>query len=235
MLRSSPHLFGIAAMLAATGPMRAGDAFAPIREHMVREQMESRGIRNPEVLRVMRMTPRHEFVPETVRRMAYEDCALPIGYGATISQPYIVALMSELLIPEKGQRILEIGTGSGYQAAVLAQLTGRVYTIEIVPELAESARRTFARLGYANVIVRKGDGYHGWPEAAPFDRIIVTAAPPQVPQALVDQLAAGGRLVAPVGSGWGQDLIILEKKADGSLHRTVVAPVIFVPMRTGSR
>lgn len=235
MLRSSPPLFGFAAILAAAGPLRAGDAFAPIREHMVRDQIESRGIRNTEVLRVMRLTPRHEFVPETVRGMAYEDCALPIGYSATISQPYIVALMSELLAAEKWHRVLEIGTGSGYQAAVLAQLTARVYTIEIVPELAESARRTLQRLSHSNVTVRHGDGYRGWPEAAPFDRIIVTAAPPEVPTALLDQLAPGGRLVAPVGSGWGQDLILLEKNADGSLHRTSVAPVIFVPMRTGTR
>ena len=235
MLRSTPHLFGFAAMLAAAGPLRAGDAFAPIREHMVRDQIESRGIRNPEVLRVMRATPRHEFTPETVRAMAYEDCALPIGYSATISQPYIVALMSELLAPGKGHRTLEIGTGSGYQAAILAQLTSRVYTIEIVPELAESARRTLQRLGYLNVTVRQGDGYHGWPEAAPFDRIIVTAAPPELPQTLIDQLAPGGRLVAPVGAGWGQDLVLLEKKSDGSLRRTAVVPVIFVPMRRGTR
>jgi protein-L-isoaspartate(D-aspartate) O-methyltransferase len=232
MLRASPHLFGFAAMLAAAGPMRAADAFAPIREHMVRDQIERRGIRTPDVLRVLRATLRHEFIPETVRAMAYEDCALPIGYSATISQPYIVALMTDLLRPEKGQRILEIGTGSGYQAAILAQLTAHVYTIEIVPDLAESARRTLERLGYANVTVRQGDGYRGWPEAAPFDRIIVTAAPPEIPKALLDQLAPGGRLVAPVGAGWGQDLILLEKHPDGSVHRTAIAPVIFVPMRS---
>ena len=231
MLRSPPHLLGAAALLAAVGPLPASDPEASLRERMVREQIENRGIRNPEVLRVLRATPRHRFVPPGTRSAAYDDCALPIGYSATISQPYIVALMTELLTPGPRQRVLEIGTGSGYQAALLAQLTRQVYTMEIVPQLADSARRTLAALGYRNVTVRHGDGYRGWPEEAPFDRIIVTAAPPEIPRTLIDQLAPGGRLVAPVGEGWGQDLIVLEKKTDGSLRRTSVAPVIFVPMR----
>ena len=231
MLRNSPHLFGAAAILAAVGPLPATDPFAPQRERMVREQMESRGIRDAHVLQAIRVTPRHLFVPESIRAMAYEDCALPIGYAATISQPYIVALMTELLMPEKGNRVLEVGTGSGYQAAVLSQLTSHVYTMDIVPELADSARKTLGSLGYSNVTVRHGDGYRGWPEHAPFDRIIVTAAPLEVPHTLLDQLARGGRMVVPVGSGWEQELILIEKKPDGKIHRTSVLPVIFVPMR----
>jgi protein-L-isoaspartate(D-aspartate) O-methyltransferase len=179
----------------------------------------------------MRLTPRHLFVPQTIRDMAYDDCALPIGHSATISQPYIVALMTELLFPGKRHRILEIGTGSGYQTALLAQLGRYVYTVEIVPELAESARATLADLKYSNVVVRQGDGYLGWPEEAPFDRIIITAAPRDLPQSLIDQLALGGRLVAPVGSTWGQQLILVEKDLDGATRRTPIAPVIFVPMR----
>ncbi|HEY1242766.1 MAG TPA: protein-L-isoaspartate(D-aspartate) O-methyltransferase, partial [Bryobacteraceae bacterium] len=166
-----------------------------------------------------------------IRDRAYEDSALPIGSGATISQPYIVALMTELLAPQKHQCVLEIGTGSGYQAAVLAQLTGHVYTIEIVADLAESAREKLAALGYSNVTVRQGDGYRGWPEEAPFDGIIVTAAPAEIPRTLIDQLARGGRLVAPVGVGWAQDLIVVEKRGDGTLATSSVAPVIFVPMK----
>ena len=199
----------------------------------MREQIESRGVRNPEVPRVMRATPRHLFVPEAVRRMAYEDHALPIGYGATISQPHVVALMTELLEPAKKHRVLEIGTGSGYQAALLAQLVRRVYTIEIVPQLAQSARQTLSRLGYSNVVVRQGDGYKGWPEEAPFDSIILTAAPPQVPQTLVDELVRGGRIVAPVGSLARQELIVIEKRADGKIRRWLMAPVNFVPMKPG--
>ncbi|MBZ5576968.1 MAG: protein-L-isoaspartate(D-aspartate) O-methyltransferase [Acidobacteriia bacterium] len=235
MLRSPPPLLGAAALLAAIAPLRAGDPLAPVRERMVREQLESRGIRSSAALRVMRATARHRFVPPALQSAAYDDCALPIGYGATISQPYIVALMTELLIPEKHQRVLEIGTGSGYQAAILAQLTSHVYTIEIVPELADSARRTLSDLGYSNVTVRHGDGYRGWPDQAPFDRIVVTAAPPDIPQALIDQLAPGGRLVAPVGSGWNQELVVLEKKADGSIQRTPSIPVLFVPMQHSVR
>jgi protein-L-isoaspartate(D-aspartate) O-methyltransferase len=207
------------------------DPFAAERERMVREQIEARGVRNPDVLRVMRTTPRQLFVPEAARQYAYNDTPVSIGYSATISQPYVVALMTELLQPSKKDRVLEIGTGSGYQAAVLAQLAGRVYTIEIVPELAASARDTLKRLGYENVTVRHGDGYKGWPEEARFERVIVTAAPPEMPQALIDQLAKGGRLVAPVGKGFNQELILIEKKADGSVHRSTHGPVMFVPMR----
>jgi protein-L-isoaspartate(D-aspartate) O-methyltransferase len=198
---------------------------------MVREQMEARGIRDREVLRAMRATPRHLFVPAPAQPMASEDRPLSIGYGATISQPYIVALMTQLLRLSARQRVLEIGTGSGYQSAILAQLAAHVYTIEIVPELAVSARQTLARLGYANVTVRQGDGYKGWPEEAPFDAIVVTAAPPEIPPALVAQLASGGRLVAPEGGWLSQELIVIEKKPDGTTLRWSEGGVSFVPMR----
>jgi len=221
------------AMLAAAALVLGADPYAAQRERMVREQIERRGIRDPEVLRVMRATPRHLFIPEAVRSMAYEDCPVPIGFGATISEPYIVALMTQLLETAKNHRVLEIGTGSGYQAAVLAQLASRVYSIEIVPELARSARQTLSRLGYSNIVVREGDGYKGWAEQAPFDRIILTAAPPDIPQTLVDELAPGGRLVAPVGSlGW-QELIVIEKSRAGAIRRWSVIPVSFMPMRPG--
>lgn len=201
---------------------------------MVREQIEQRGVRNPDVLRVMRQTPRHLFIPERLRSQAYEDHPVPIGYGQTISQPYIVALMTELLEPHKDAKVLEIGTGSGYQAAVLAPLVRHVYTIEIVRELAESAAELLRKLGYKNVTVRWGDGYQGWPEEAPFDRIIVTAAPPEVPKALIEQLKPGGKLVAPVGSSvFGQDLIVIEKTREGKLRRRSIIPVMFVPMVKG--
>jgi protein-L-isoaspartate(D-aspartate) O-methyltransferase len=198
---------------------------------MVRDQIERRGVRDAEVLRVLRATPRHLFVPGNVRSQAYEDHPLPIGYRATISQPYIVAWMTELLDAGKTHRVLEIGSGSGYQAAILAQLARHVYTIEIVPELASSARGILTRLGYQNVSVRHGDGYQGWPEQAPFDRIILTAAPPQIPKTLLDQLAPRGRLVAPEGSTpLAQDLIIIDKGEDGKIQRRSVGGVMFVPM-----
>lgn len=198
---------------------------------MVREQIELRGIRNAEVLRAMRATPRHLFVPAELRPWAYSDQALPIDFGQTISQPYIVALMTELVDAHKTDRALEIGTGSGYQAAVLARLARHVYTIEIVPELAKSAADRLASMGYRNITVRQGDGYLGWPDEAPFERILVTAAPPEIPQALLDQLSAGGRLVAPVGaSPWTQELVVIEKTTGGEIRRRSVAAVMFVPM-----
>jgi protein-L-isoaspartate(D-aspartate) O-methyltransferase len=220
---------------AVTPHLIADDAVTLERERMVSEQIEGRGIRSPDVLRAMRSTPRHLFVPIEVRLMAYQDHALPIGYGATISQPYIVAKMTELLAPAKKHRVLEIGTGSGYQAAILAQLVAEVYTVEIVPALAQAAARTLGELGYSNVIVRQGDGYRGWPEKAPFDGIIVTAAPPEVPETLIAQLSRGGRLVAPVGPMWDQELIVIAKKADGRIERRSMGLVSFVPMRPGPR
>jgi protein-L-isoaspartate(D-aspartate) O-methyltransferase len=204
------------------------------RERMVRTQIADRGVRNPDVLRVMRQVPRHLFVPESARAHAYEDYPIPIGQGQTISQPYIVGLMTELLEPARTQRVLEIGTGSGYQAAVLSRLVRHVYTVEIVPELARSAAATLKELGYGNVTVRAGDGYQGWPAEAPFDRIILTAAPPRIPQVLLDQLRPGGRLVAPEGAlPFAQELMVVEKARDGKLVRRSIIPVMFVPMVPG--
>jgi len=207
------------------------DPYALARQRMVAEQLvgPGRGITNARVLSVMGRVPRHEFVPERLRRSAYEDHPLPIGHGQTISQPFIVAFMTEQLDPKPTDRVLEIGTGSGYQAAVLAELVSRVYTIEIVEDLARSALADLRRLGYTNVQVRAGDGYKGWPEAAPFDVIIVTCAPNRVPQPLVDQLKDGGRMIIPVGTTWNQELVLLRKRA-GKLERQEVLPVSFVPM-----
>ncbi len=209
----------------------AADPYQGQREKMVSEQIEARGVRNPAVLQAVRDVPRHLFVPPGMVSRAYEDHPLPIGNGQTISQPYIVALMTELLQLKPHHQVLEIGTGSGYQAAVLARLAQKVYTIEIVRELGEQAARRLEKLGYKNVEVRIGNGYAGWPEHAPFDRIILTAAPPSVPQSLIDQVRAGGKLVAPVGGQWmGQDLVVLEKSASGRISTRKVAPVAFVPM-----
>lgn len=208
------------------------DRFAADREAMVRDQIEARGVKTSAVLNAMRAVPRHEMVPEPVRNMAYSDRPLPIGHGQTISQPYIVALMTELLDPSKSDRVLEIGTGSGYQAAVLSGLVRQVYTIELEPVLAEQSKAKLRELGYSNVIVRQGDGYKGWPEQAPFDKVILTAAPPKIPQTLIDQLKPGGILVAPEGRMY-QELIVVTKGRDGRVRRRSVLPVMFVPMRPG--
>lgn len=189
------------------------------------------GVRNADVLRAMRATPRQEFVPLESRVLAYADRALSIGYGATISQPYIVGLMTELLAAGPESRVLEIGTGSGYQAAVLSQLARHVYTVELQPDLARAAAARLARLGYGNISVRQGDGAKGWPEEAPFDRVIVTAAAPEIPPALFEQLQPGGRLVAPVGGDQDQELVAVEKSATGELSKRSVIPVRFIPLR----
>ena len=215
-------------------PACAQDAYRAQRESMVLRQIQARGISNPGVLRAMRITPRHEFVPEEWLSQAYADHPLPIGYGQTISQPYIVAFMTEKLDLKASHKVLEIGTGSGYQAAVLSPLVKQVFTMEIVPELAEAATSKLA--AYDNITVRHGDGYKGWPEEAPFVRIILTAAPPELPQALLDQLKAGGKLLAPVGrSVWTQELVLVDKTADGKLRRRPVLPVRFVPMVKGKQ
>ena len=183
------------------------------------------------VMAAMAKTPRHEFVPAAQRAQAYANRPLPIGAGQTISQPYIVASMTELMEVKPGDLVLEVGTGSGYQAAVLAELAGAVYTIEIVEPLAREAAERLGRLGYRNVTAKAGDGYRGWPEQAPFDSIMVTAAPREVPQPLIDQLKAGGRLVVPVGGQMmGQTLLLIEKKPDGTTTRREVLAVRFVPM-----
>ena len=198
------------------------------RDHMVKAQLLTRGISDQAVIRAMRAVPRHEFVPVEDAAEAYDDHPLPIGYGQTISQPYIVAYMTEALRLSERERVLEIGTGSGYQAAVLAQLGVRVFTIEIVEELAERARQTFDRLGVPHVTSRAGDGYQGWPEQAPFDAIILTAAPEHIPQPLLDQLAPGGRMILPLGKTL-QKLIILTNTPAG-IQRKELLPVAFVPM-----
>ncbi len=195
---------------------------------MVATQIEARGVRDARVLDAMRRVERHRFVPEPEGGHAYEDRPLGIGHGQTISQPYIVAVMTEAARVRPGARVLEIGTGSGYQAAVLAELAGEVDTIEFVEPLAREAAARLAALGYRNVNVRAGDGYRGWPERAPFDAIVVTAAPPEIPRPLLDQLAVGGRLVAPVGEG-EQELVVVERTAAGLTTRNLL-PVRFVPM-----
>jgi protein-L-isoaspartate(D-aspartate) O-methyltransferase len=213
------------------------EVFAELRERMVVETIERRGITDAEVLKAMRSVPRHLFVPEEEQDYAYGDHPLPIGYGQTISQPYIVALMTELLELKDGDKVLEVGTGSGYQAAILGEIPGiEVYTIEIVPELAESARERLESLDYSHIHCREADGYYGWQEEAPFDAIVVTAAPDHIPQPLVDQLAVGGRMVIPVGPpGSYQTLWKLVKQSDGEVANYNMGGVAFVPLTGGDR
>jgi len=196
---------------------------------MVQRQLAARDITDARVLAAMRKIPRHEFVPPDVEPAAYQDSPLPIGLGQTISQPYIVALMTQLAGAAPGKKALDVGTGSGYQAAVLAEIMDRVYSIEILCELADDARARLTRLGYRNIEVRCGDGYRGWEEAAPFDVIIVAAAPEEIPEPLIDQLAPGGRLVIPVGEAH-QELIVVEKSPEGVISRFTAGGVRFVPM-----
>jgi len=200
------------------------------REIMVKEQIEARGIKDPLVLQAMRKVERHLFVPAQYQDSAYNDYPLPIGNGQTISQPYIVAFMTEQLALKGGEKVLEIGTGSGYQAVILAEIAGEVYTIEIICELAESAKKRIEQMGYKNVFVRCADGYQGWPEKAPFDGIIVTAAPDHIPEPLIAQLKPGGRMIIPVGEFY-QELILVKKLLDGRIEKQSVLPVRFVPMR----
>lgn len=204
------------------------ERFMKQRQEMVEQQIKARGIKNPGVLAAMLKVPRHQFVPEEYRAFAYYDSPQPIGEGQTISQPYIVALMTELLEPEETDRVLEIGTGSGYQAAILAELVKEVYTIEIIESLAKRAEELLKNLGYTNVYVRCGDGFKGWPEAAPFDGIIVTCAPTEIPPPLIEQLKIGGKLVIPVGEFF-QELIVATKTETGIEKKSII-PVRFVPM-----
>ncbi|RBP44214.1 protein-L-isoaspartate(D-aspartate) O-methyltransferase [Roseimicrobium gellanilyticum] len=211
---------------------RADRDWDTMREEMVKNQIEGLGrdISDKRVLAAMRSVPRHEFVPEAQRGEAYADTALPIGHGQTISQPYIVAFMTEKLLAKPEDRVLEIGTGSGYQAAILAKIVKEVYTIEIVEALGKQAASDLKRLGFTNVKTRIGDGYVGWPEAAPFDSIIVTCAPDKIPKPLVDQLKEGGRMIIPVGPERGRQNLYLMQKTDGKVTPVAVLPVRFVPM-----
>jgi protein-L-isoaspartate(D-aspartate) O-methyltransferase len=209
--------------------MGAANATDQARDRMVDEQLAARGIRDQRVLDAMRKVPRHLFVPEPLRERAYDDGPLPIDESQTISQPYIVALMTEAARVGRGSRVLEVGTGSGYQAAVLAELGADVYSIEIVEPLAREAKERLHATGYDQVHLRTGDGYRGWPDRAPFDAIIVTAAPREVPPALKQQLAPGGRLVIPVG-GWSQDLQVIQRTDHGTFDTKVIEGVRFVPM-----
>jgi protein-L-isoaspartate(D-aspartate) O-methyltransferase len=224
--------FLILAAVAATGCGQNAPPvsdFAAQRQLMVQQQLVTRGINDARVLAAMAKVPREEFVPPDSRVASYEDGPLPIGYGQTISQPYIVAFMTEQMRPKPSARVLEVGTGSGYQAAILAELVSEVYSVEIVEPLAKTAEATLQRLGYKNVHLKIGDGYKGWSEVGPFDAIIVTCAPDKVPQPLVDQLKDGGRMVIPVGDRFAQQLYLLEKK-NGQLKQSATLPVRFVPM-----
>ena len=225
---------GIACLLVVVGEFAGNKTMADSMDResterltMVRDQIEARGVKNGAVIEAMRNVPRHLFIPENLRHEAYEDEPVPIGYGQTISQPYIVALMTELLELNSDSKVLEIGTGSGYQAAILSTLADSVFSIEIIPELAIAADSILQKLNY-KVEVRCGDGYRGWPGHAPFDAIIVTAAPEKIPQPLIEQLAENGRLVIPVGSYY-QELKLIRKQ-NGQLIETNIAPVRFVPM-----
>ena len=233
MRRATLALAGIG-LVAAVARAPAQAATDRERQAMVDEQVAGRGVRDEATLRAMRTVPRHQFVPADVKSAAYEDHPLPIGYGQTISQPFIVGYMTELLGLGPRSRVLEIGTGSGYQAAILAEIAGDVYTMEIIGELATSAAERLRRLGYERVHVRRGDGFDGWKDVAPFDAIIVTAAAGFVPPPLVEQLKPGGRLVIPVGSVYGaQSLVVVEKARDGSVTTRTVLPVRFVPLVRG--
>jgi protein-L-isoaspartate(D-aspartate) O-methyltransferase len=207
---------------------RSEKMYEKMRLSMVEEQIKRRGLNDERVLDAMREVPRHEFVPAHLKKYAYADEPLPIGEDQTISQPYIVAYMTEYLDLEDNDKVLEIGTGSGYQAAVLAEIVDTVYTIEIVDVLAESAEKTLERLGYENVLVKRGDGYAGWPEHAPFDAIIITAAPTKIPQPLKEQLKTGGSMILPLGD-YSQELVLIEKNNEGFEQKSLL-PVRFVPM-----
>lgn len=237
MIRSALSL--VPALLLAAAAVPEPDDRAQEREHMVLSAAnlaETAGVRriDPEVLAAMREVPRHRLVPPEVRAHAYANSALPIGHGATISQPSVVLMMTQLLDPRPEHVVLEVGTGSGYQAALLSRLVARVHSVEIVPELAQSAAANLAALGYANVEVRAGDGYAGWPEAAPFDRIVVTAGADHLPQPLIDQLRPGGILVIPLGpTPETLQLIVVRKSRSGRISRRSVVPVLFVPLVRG--
>jgi protein-L-isoaspartate(D-aspartate) O-methyltransferase len=223
---SSIILFGLLSLQQA-------DKFQALRIEMVDKQLVKRGIRNPLTIKAMEKVPRQLFVPPEYTDRAYEDNPLPIGYGQTISQPFIVAYMTEIAKPAKWNKVLEIGTGSGYQAAVLAEIVDTVYTIEILPELAKQASARLAKMGYKNIITRQGDGYNGWKEHAPFDIIMVTAADDHIPQPLIDQLAENGRLVMPIGSPSSAQQLVVATKKNGKIDKRKLTMVKFVPLLRG--
>lgn len=227
-LAPAPLTLILVVSLAAAVPALSQD-FGLQRREMVDLQIRQRGIQERDVLRAMEQVPRHLFVPESVRTRAYGDEALPLGQGRTIYQPYVVALMTSLLDLDRGDRVLEVGTGTGYHAAVLSRIAKEVYSIEIDSAVAAQAKRRLAALGYYNIDVRHGDGYQGWPDKAPFDAILLSAAPPHLPKPLLDQLRVGGRMVVPVGGSFFQDLLVITKTADGLEKRTVI-PVRLTPM-----
>jgi protein-L-isoaspartate(D-aspartate) O-methyltransferase len=234
MTKKATLILSLALLLAAAGPYAVicqspGD-FAEARGAMVARQLKTRGITEPQVLAALGKVPRHLFVPPELASQAYGDYPLPIGGGQTISQPYIVALMSQWAEIKPGDKVLEVGTGSGYQAAVLAELTDQVFTIELLPELARSAAARLQNLGYRQVRVKTGDGNQGWPEAAPFDAILVTAAAPQVPTTLAAQLKEGGRLVIPLGEARGEQTLVRWRRVKGELKAEERLPVRFVPL-----
>lgn len=213
----------------AAGPF-TDDAARAARLRMIREQIIARGVEDPAVIAAVRAVPRHEFVPPEAQVHAYRDHPLPIGHAQTISQPYIVAYMTELLQARPHHRVLEVGTGSGYQTAILAEIAGEVFTVELNAQLAWRARELLTRLGYTQVRFRQGDGWRGWPEEAPFDRILVTAAPAEIPPAFVEQLRPGGRLLIPLGGSY-QNLVLLTKDVRGEVRRQTLAEVRFVPLQ----
>ncbi len=235
-LRSATHVIGLTVLFSNCGFAQEADSYTDQRDRMVRTQLQTRvfgrsPVMDKAVLDAMRTVPRHRFVPDDMAKNAYADSPLPIGYGQTISQPYIVATMTEALQLEADDVVLEIGTGSGYQAAVLGEIVAEVYTIEIVEPLGKRAARVLEDLDYENVHARIGDGYKGWPAQAPFDAIIVTAAPDHIPQPLIDQLKAGGRMVIPVGpEGRIQELRLITKDSDGKIMERMLESVRFVPL-----
>ena len=219
------------ALIINLGCAQSTDSFVSERVKMVEDQIKGRGIKDLSVLKAVSTVKRELFVPEKYRDLAYSDRPLPIGHNQTISQPYIVAYMTEQLQVEKDQKVLEIGTGSGYQAAVLAELVNHVFTIEIIPELAEGAEKVLNKTGYDNITIRTGDGYKGWPDQAPFDRIMVTAAPEEIPEKLVQQLANDGRMIIPVGANlFMQYLWVIKRDKNGKITKEKILPVRFVPM-----
>lgn len=230
MPRLSLMFLAASLAFAAATPTAGEEDFAKARRVMVEGQIRARGVNHPQVLRVMEEVPRHWFVPPHLHSSAYRDQPLPIGEGQTISQPYIVALMTELIAPQSSDRVLEIGTGSGYQAAILSRLVSEVYTIEIKPKLYQRAKDALAARGFTNVNCREGDGYFGWPEAAPFDSVMITAAVDHIPPPLLAQLKDGGRLVLPLGSPFGYQNLVLVTKRGAEVTLRNVTGVLFVPL-----